>query len=178
VASSEPAAASESIEGLVPLGKAHDTSEFRCGNVGLDQWLQRHALQAQGGGESVTYVVCRGTRIVGYYSIAPGAIAYDQAAARIRKGIAKRPIPVLLLAKLAIDQAEQGSGLGKALLKDALRRMATGAKEIGGRAIVVHAIDDKAKSFYERFDFEESPLGSRQLWLLMKDLRKTLELDE
>ena len=94
---------------------------------------------------------------------------------RISKGLAKHPIPVILLARLAVDKDEEGTGLGKALLEDALTRIAQAADIVGARAVLVHAIDDEARSFYQHFEFEPSPVHDLQLMLLMKDLRKALE---
>jgi predicted N-acetyltransferase YhbS len=94
---------------------------------------------------------------------------------RIAKGLAKHPIGVILLARLAVDLSERGAGLGKALLVDGLMRALTAADAIGARAILVHAIDEEAASFYKKFGFEPSPLDPKQLMLLMKDLRATLK---
>jgi GNAT superfamily N-acetyltransferase len=110
-------------------------------------------------------------RVVGYYALAAGSVEHEEVPARIRKGLARYPVPVILLARLAVDQQERGRGLGAALLKDALTRAARAADEIGARAILVHAKDDEARSFYEHFDFEPSPSDPLHLFLLMKDLR-------
>lgn len=99
----------------------------------------------------------------------------EESTARIAKGLAKHPIGVVLLARLAVDRSEHGAGLGKALLVDALTRALTAAEAIGARAILVHAIDEEAAAFYKKFGFEPSPLDPKQLMLLMKDLRATLK---
>jgi len=111
---------------------------------------------------------------VGYYSIPAGSVSVEEAPARISKGLARHPIPVILLARLAVHKEEKGTGLGKALLKDALARIAQAADVVGARAVLVHAIDEQARAFYEHFDFEPSPIDALRLMLLMKDLRKAL----
>jgi predicted N-acetyltransferase YhbS len=111
---------------------------------------------------------------VGYYAIATGSVLREAAPARVVKGLANHPVPVLLLTRLAVDRSEQGKGLGRALLKDALRRMARAAEIVGARAVLVHAIDSAAARFYQRFDFEPSPVNDLHLMLLMKDLRKLM----
>lgn len=157
------------------LTAAHDVSGFDCGKPPLDVFLQRHAFAAQQAGTARTYVICRGDRcVVGYYSLAVGAVDHANAPARVGKGTGRYPIPVLLLARLAVDRAEQGAGLGKALLKDALLRSVEAAEIAGIRALLVHAQDDEARSWYERFDFEPSPTDPYHLFLLMKDLRAAL----
>ncbi|MGA7793641.1 MAG: GNAT family N-acetyltransferase [Candidatus Acidiferrales bacterium] len=121
-----------------------------------------------------TYVLHRANRVVGYYSLSAGSVRKEESPARIAKGLAKHPIGVILLARLAVDRNERGAGLGKALLVDALTRALTATDAIGARAILVHAIDEEAASFYKKFGFEPSPLDPKQLMLLMKDLRATL----
>jgi predicted N-acetyltransferase YhbS len=117
----------------------------------------------------------RAGRVVGYYSLSAGSVRKEESPARIAKGLAKHPIGVILLARLAVDRSEHGAGLGKTLLLDALTRGLTAAEAIGARAILVHAIDDEAANFYKKFGFEPSPLDPKQLLLLMKDLRATLK---
>jgi GNAT superfamily N-acetyltransferase len=112
---------------------------------------------------------------VGYYSLAPGSVAKADASERARKS-SPDPIPILLLARLALDKSEQGKGLGPALLKDALRRAFAGAEIIGGRAILVHAIDEEAARFYRKYGFEPCQVSEFHLMLLMKDLRASLGL--
>jgi len=135
---------------------------------------KRFALANQRNESARTYAVHRNGAVVGYYSISAGSVSIEDSPARIAKGLARHPIPVILLARLAIDKGEQGTGLGKALLKDALTRIAR-ADIVGARAVLVHAIDEPARKFYEHFDFEPSPVHELQLMLLMKDLRKALE---
>jgi len=118
--------------------------------------------------------VHRSQRIVGYYSIAAGSVLREAVPTRIAKGLANHPVPVLLLTRLAVDRSEKGKGLGGALLKDALMRMAQAADIVGARAVLVHAIDTEAGAFYRHFNFEPSPVSDLQLMLLMKDLRSLL----
>lgn len=158
------------------ISESHDVSRFDCGgHESLNDWLKRFALTNQRNESARTYVVHRNGSVVGYYSISAGSISAEEAPARISKGLARHPIPVILLARLAVDKDEKGTGLGKALLKDGLIRIAQAADIVGARAVLVHAIDEPAKKFYQHFDFEPSPIHELQLMLLMKDLRKALE---
>jgi GNAT superfamily N-acetyltransferase len=155
-----------------PLERAHQCDPFDSGSGPLDNYLKRFAWTNHQAGAARTYVACRGKRVVGYYTLAYGSVEPQAAAARVRKGLARHPIPVMLLARLAVDRSEQGRGLGKGLLKDALLRTLQAA-EIGGlRAMVVHAKDSAAKMFYEKFGFEPSPLDEFHLMVLVKDIRR------
>jgi GNAT superfamily N-acetyltransferase len=168
-------AENQSFSAVQKLDASHEVDAFDCGKEPLDRFLQRHALVNQKAGSAQTYVVCRGEqRVAGYYSLAVGAVEHADAPGRVGKGLARHPIPVMLLARLAIDRAEQGKGLGKALLKDALLRTAQAAEIAGIRALLVHAKDDEARAWYEQFDFEPSPTDPYHLFLLMKDLRALL----
>jgi GNAT superfamily N-acetyltransferase len=156
------------------LRSEHEISSFDCErHPSLNLWLKRFALMNQASGDTRTYVVVGEKKVVGYYSLAPGSISRKEATTRAAKA-APDPIPVVLLARLAVDKAEQGQGLGKALLKDALSRAYAGAEIIGGRAILVHAIDQQAADFYARFGFEACPGMELHRMLLMKDVRKSL----
>jgi GNAT superfamily N-acetyltransferase len=158
-----------------PLSKVHDVSRFDCGrHASLNLWLQKYALQNQANDSARTYVVHRANVVVGYYTISAGSVARERAAARSAHGLANHPVPVSLLARLAVDQNEQGNGLGSALLKDALIRIERAADVLGIRAVLVHAIDEQAREFYERFEFEPCPGDALHLMLLMKDLRRLL----
>jgi GNAT superfamily N-acetyltransferase len=140
-----------------------------------NDWLKRFALSNQKNESARTYIVRRNGSVAGYYSISAGSVRVEEAPARISKGLTRHLIPVILLARLAVDKDEKGTGLGKALLKDALLRIAQAADIVGARAVLVHAIDEQAKKFYLHFGFEPSPIHELQLMLLMKDLRKSLE---
>jgi GNAT superfamily N-acetyltransferase len=165
----------EPLSGPLVLTAAHELAAFDCGTVELNDFLRKHALAGVGSGSARTYVALRGSRVVGYYSLAYGAVTPDEAPERIRKGMPRHPLPVMLLARLAVDRSEQGKGLGKGLLKDAFLRTAKAAEIAGLRALLVHAKDDEAKAFYLKYDFEVSPAHDRHLLLLMKDLRRQLE---
>jgi GNAT superfamily N-acetyltransferase len=160
------------------LTERHDVEGFDCGYSALNTWLIRYALTNQRAGAARTFVVCEGDRVIGYYSLAAGGVDPADAPPRIRKGLARHPIPVMLLARLAVDGRHQGKGIGGALLRDATLRILNVADQIGVRAILVHAKDEKARAFYERFDFEPSPTDPLHLMLLIKDARRTVEADQ
>jgi len=159
------------------LDATHELDGFDCGQEPLNRFLIRFALANQKADSAQTYCVCRSgeRRVIGYYSLTVGAVDRGEAPSRTVKGLARHPVPVMLLARLAVDASEQGRGLGKALLKDALLRTAQAADIVGIRAFLVHAKDEAARGFYERFDFEPSPVDPFQLFLLMKDVRAALE---
>jgi GNAT superfamily N-acetyltransferase len=161
------------LSDVEPLSRVHDVSRFDCGrHASLNLWLQKYALQNQANDSARTYVVHRAHVAVGYYTISAGSVARERATARAAHGLANHPVPVSLLARLAVDKNEQGNGLGSALLKDALVRIEGAGDVLGIRAVLVHAIDDQARVFYERFDFERCPGDPLHLMLLMKDLRR------
>jgi GNAT superfamily N-acetyltransferase len=164
-----------SANNIEKLSRVHDLSAFHCGKPSLDDWLRRFALTNQNGDSPRTYVLLRNAKVLGYYTLAAGAVRLDDAPARIAKGLARHPISVLLLARLAIDASQHGQGLGRELLVDALTRAAAAADIIGARAVLAHALDEQAGLFYRRFGFEALPLDARQLLLLMKDLRAGLQ---
>ncbi len=175
MASEPPSPSFPSLSSIEKLSKEHLLAQFDCGKPVLDDWLKRFALINQQSDAARTYVMHRAGRVVGYYSLSAGAVRKEESPMRISKGLARHPIGVILLARLAVDRSEQGMGLGKMLLIDALTRSLAAAETIGARAILVHAIDDEAAAFYRKFGFESSPLDPRQLMLLMKDLRATLK---
>jgi len=157
------------------LFREHDLSGFDCANVALNEWLVKFAWPNQQADSAKTYVAVAGNRVVGYYALATGSVHKHESPQRIAKGLANHPIGVVLLARLAVDHTQQGKGLGKALLFDALSRVAEAADIVGVRAVLVHAIDDTARRFYLHFGFEESPVDPYQLLLLLKDLRKAIQ---
>jgi GNAT superfamily N-acetyltransferase len=157
-----------------PLTAAHRTGEFDCGKTELNEYLERYALTNQTSGGARTYVVHRDQRVVGYYSLAAGSVEPERTPKRVRVGMGQYEIPVVLLARLAVGVEEQGKGLGRAMLRDALLRIVAAADQIGVRAVLVHAMDDEAKTFYQRFNFEASPTDPLHLMLLMKDFRASL----
>lgn len=156
------------------LSREHGLSEFDCGNPTLNLWLKKFAWTNQQADSAKTYVALDGNRTVGYYALTTGSVHKHESSQRITKGLANHPIGIVLLARLAVDQTQQGRGLGKALLFDALSRIEEAADIVGVRAVMVHAIDDAARRFYQHFEFEESPVDPYQLLLLLKDLRKAI----
>jgi len=170
--SAQPPAPLSAVEKLT---KSHDASLFDCGDAELNDWLKRYAFVNLLSDSAQTYVVLRRIRIVGYYSLSAGAVRPEESPARVAKGLAKHPIGVILLARLAVDKQEQGKGLGEALLKDAFLRIASAADMVGARAVLVHAVDGQARRFYEHFGFESSPADPLALMFLMKDLRALLK---
>ena len=163
------------LSDVEPLSKIHDVAQFDCGrHASLNLWLQKYALQNQANDSARTYVVHRAQSVAGYYTILAGSVSRERATPRSAQGLANHPVPISLLARLAVDKNEQGSGLGSALLKDALLRIERAADVLGIRAVLVHAIDEQARAFYERFEFEPCPRDPLHLMLLMKDLRRIL----
>ena len=155
-----------------PLSSKSPLAGFDCGKPSLNEWLQKHALQAQGSGSARTFVVQGDTSVLGYYSLVVGQVEPMNATERIRKGMGQYPIPAMLLARLAVSATSQGQGIGMGLLQDAIRRTLNVAEQAGIRALLTHPIDDDAARFYQRFGFEASPLGQGQLLLLLKDAKR------
>ena len=168
----EPEPPSPPLSRVEPLARNHDLSFFDCGvHASLNNWLKRFAWTNQQNETARTYVVHRAGRVVAYYSVATGSTSREDAPVRVAKGLAHHPVPVIVLTRLAVDRTEQGIGLGRAMLKDALARIAGAADIVGVRAVLVHAIDAQAAAFYRRFDFVPCPENDLHLMLLMKDLR-------
>lgn len=149
------------------LTEAHDLDLFQCGNDTLDEWLRRRARANQVSGASRTYVVADDARVVGYYCLASGALAQADAPGAVRRNMPD-PIPMAVLGRLAIDRGRQGMGLGVAMLQDAVLRTSQAASILGIRGILVHAISDEAKAFYERYGFKASPNNPMTLVLSLK----------
>ena len=155
-----------------PLGPQHRLEGFDCGKPALTDWLVRHARQAQGSGSAKTFVVADDDRVAGYFSLTVGQIDTLDASARVRKGMGQYPLPVVILARMAVPTSDQGRGIGFGLLQDAIRRTMLIAEQAGIRAMLTHPIDEVAARFYSRFGFIASPLRERQLLLLLKDARR------
>ena len=155
-----------------PLGTSHRLEEFDCGKPALTDWLLHHARQAQGSGSARTFVACDQDRVAAYYSLTVGQIDTLEAPERIRRGMGQYPIPLVILARLAVDLDYQKRGLGFSLLQDAITRTVAIADQAGIRALLTHPIDAEADAFYQRFGFEPTPLQERQLILLLKDARR------
>ena len=164
----------EALFGPEPLEPRHDVSSFDCGAPALNDYLIDRALTDARAGKSQTQVACRGDSVVAYYSLAAGSVEASAATERAAAGQGRQPIPVIVLARLAVDLTEQGQGLGEQMLVQALARSADVASLIGVRAVLVHAKDATARGFYERYGFEPSPTHPLHLLLLMKDIRTSL----
>lgn len=156
------------------LRRDHAIGAFDCGREALNRFLIRYAFQNQQAEASQTYVALAEEEIAGYYTLVVGQVEYAEAHERLTKGLAHHPVPIMLLARLAVAASWQGKGLGSGLLKDAMLRTLQAADIAGIRAFVVHAKDDAAKSFYERFDFVPSPSDPYHLFRLLKDIRAAL----
>ncbi len=154
------------------LNSGHCVGSFDCGKTALNDWLIRHAHQAQASGSARTFIVSDGDNVAGYYSLTVGQVDTLGVPERIRKGMGQHPIPVVLLARLAVCTRYQGRGIGRGLLQDAVRRTLVIAKQAGIRALLAHPIDEDASRFYFRFGFIASPLREQQLLLLLKDARR------
>lgn len=156
-----------------PLGAHHDTAAFACGVESLDHWLKQRALKNQVTGASRTFVVCDGERVVAYYALASSAVAIEEATGNLRRNMPD-PIPVVILGRLAVDHSLQGSGMGRALVRDACLRVIAAADAIGIRGVIVHALSASARAFYERVGFDPSPLDPLTLMATLSDLRAGL----
>jgi len=158
-----------------PLAAHHEVAAFACGVGSLDQSLKRRALQNQASGASRTFVACDGSRVLAYYALASSAVAAEAAPGRLRRNMPD-PIPVVVLGRLAVDQSLHRKGMGRALVKDAGRRIIQAADAIGIRGVLVHALSPDAKAFYERIGFEPSPLDPMMLLVTLADLKASLPL--
>lgn len=154
-----------------PLLASHRFDEFACGEVVLDDWLKRRALANQASGASRTFVVTdQQGQVYGYYALAAGAVSQQLATGAVRRNMPE-PIPVMVLARLAVDKRAQGIQLGGAMLRDALGRALVIAENLGVRALLVHALHDRAKAFYEHYGFQASPLDPLVLMLRLSSAR-------
>ena len=158
-----------------PLNARHQIDTFDCGKLALNTWLARHARQAQASGSAKTFVVAEEVWVAGYYSLTVGQVDTLDAPERVRQGIGQYPIPVVILARLAVSLHDQCRGIGLALLRDAIRRTLTIAEQAGIRALLTHPIDDEAARFYQRFGFVPSPLREEQWLLLLKDAHRIVK---
>ncbi|WP_434616562.1 GNAT family N-acetyltransferase [Arthrobacter sp. A5] len=153
------------------LLRTDNPDAFASGPEELDEWLRKYAFQDQRANSAVTYVSCDGNSVVGYYAIAVGAVAKQGAPPAITKG-GPSEIPCILLARLAVDKRYQGTGLGTGLLQDALKRSVLVSESVGAMAVLIHARDAAARSFYDRHvDAHPSPLDDLQLMIPMQALR-------
>lgn len=156
------------------LDRRHAVDGFDCGHEALDQFLVHDAFPSQQANASQTYLALSGEEVVGYYTLVVGQVEYEGAPQRLKKGLARHPVPIMLLARLAVSRNRQGQGIGSGMLKDALLRTLAAADIAGIRAFAVHAKDDESKAFYERFDFLPSPTDPYHRFRLIKDIRGSL----
>jgi GNAT superfamily N-acetyltransferase len=170
MSSPEPPSAPEPIAGY------HQTAAFDCGEEALNAYLRRFAVGNHQAGFARTFVTCDpGKTVLGYYTLTAGQLLHEKADERLAKGAARHPIPVAVLARLAVDKTVQGRRLGQSLLLDAIRRVLNAADALGVRALLVHAKDERAADFYRRkAGFEPLPGDPLALYLLLKDARKVL----
>jgi GNAT superfamily N-acetyltransferase len=154
------------------LTKEHALVNFDCGQDALNRFLIRHALQSQQANAAQTYLGIADETVIGFYSLAVGHVLFEDAPERLTKGIARHPVPIMLLARLGVRVDWAGRGIGKGLLRDATQRTMQAADIAGIRALAAHAKDESARQFYEHFDFIPSPTDPMHLYLLMKDLRR------
>lgn len=155
------------------LAQLHDLDPFDCGIAVLDEWLKRRARRNEAEGASRTFVISDGPRVVGYYSLSAASIIHQDAIGKVRRNMPD-PVPALLLGRLAVDRNWHGRGLGGDLLSDAVLRAVGAAELIGIRAILVHAISDAAKVFYERHGFRPSPFDTKTLMITLDEARRML----
>jgi len=156
-----------------PLADLHDLTPFDSGNASLDAWLKRRARANQISGATRTFVACDDDVIVGYYALAAGGVRLAAATGRFRRNMPD-PIPVALLARLAVDHRWQSKGIGRSQFRDAALRLASAAETLGIRGVLVHAISDEAKAFYLALGFDPSPLEPMMLMATMADIQDVL----
>jgi GNAT superfamily N-acetyltransferase len=161
-----------SLSSPEPLASGHKLENFDCGKPSLNEWLLHHARQAQASGSAKTFVAVDDDRVAGYFSLTVGQVDILDAPERVRKGMGQYPLPVVILARLAVCKQDHGRGIGFGLLQDAIRRTFLIAEQAGIRAMLTHPVDEEATRFYTRFGFSASPLRERQLLLLLKDARR------
>lgn len=156
-----------------PLNPDHDIAGFDCGVASLNTWLERRAAANQVSGASRTFVLCDGSKVVGYYALASSAVAPAATPGRFRRNMPD-PVPVVVLGRLAIATSHHGQGLGRALFQDAAQRVMHAADAIGIRGLVVHALSEEAKAFYLRLGLDESPLDPMTLMVTVADLHAAM----
>jgi len=159
------------VEKLCP---EHRIEGFGCGREELNRYLLRYAWQNPQAGAAQAYVGMVGETIVGHHTLAVGHVTREEAPERLAKGLARHPVPIMLLARLAVDRRWQGQGIGKALLRNAMQRTLQAADIAGIRALAVHAKDEDARGFYQKFDFIPSPTDPMHLFVLLQDVRRII----
>jgi GNAT superfamily N-acetyltransferase len=156
-----------------PIGPGHGLDHFDCGVGALDDWLKRRARRNEIDGASRTFVTCLGRRVLGYYSLAAGSVLRDLATGKVRRNMPD-PVPVLLIGRLAVDKSAQGRHIGTDLLRDAVLRIVGAAETVRARAILVHALSERAKSFYEHHGFDVSPVEPMMLMVTIENALATM----
>lgn len=164
----------EPLKAPEPIRDEHRSEAFDCGQDALNSFLQRFALANHRQGAGRTYVACRGLQVVAYYSLGTAFVERELVPNRVAHGLARHPVPLLLLARLAVDRHNQGFGLGRALLKDAMRRYLQVQEIAGCRALFTQAKDEAAASFYRNIGFVEAPMSPSHFYLLTKDIIRNL----
>lgn len=160
-----------------PLGSPHQAARFECGREQLDRWLRAYAGQGQRRDTARTFVVCRRGKadVVGCYTLVASRVEQDEATGEVRRGTSKHfPIPICLIARLAVHRSEQGTGLGRSLLLDALQRTERASRSVAMRAVLVHATDEKGAAFYAHFGFKPSTAAPQTLMVPMEAVRRVL----
>jgi GNAT superfamily N-acetyltransferase len=157
------------------LARIHEVENFDCGQAELNKFLYINAFNNQLAGSSQTYLALSDSKVIGFYSLVVGQVLYSDAPERLKKGLPRHPIPIMLLARMAVDKNWQGQGIGAGLLKDAMLRTLQASDIAGIRAFIVHAKNQNAKAFYEHFNFQPSPTDPYHLFLLLKDIKASLE---
>lgn len=160
------------ISAPVPITVGHDCTNFSCGMPSLDDWLKRRALANQQEDASRTYVVRDTGRVIAYFALASSSVEVSDTTGRFRRNM-PNPIPVIVLARLAVDLGWKGKGFGRALFRDAANRVLAAADIIGARGLIVHAISDEAHAFYQAVGMAQSPLSPMTLMITSKELRAT-----
>ncbi len=161
------------INAPCPISHIHHVTSFDCGDPTLNDWQQRRAKKNENSGASRTFVVCKDNTVIGYYSLAVGAIAREETSGKIRRNMPE-PIPVMILGRLAVDANWQGKQIGIGMLKDAIQRTIIVAEQAGIRALLVHALSDKARSFYQHWGFHESPTNDMTLMITLNDAKNAI----
>lgn len=155
---------------LGALNYEHDVTSFDCGNASLNTWLRENSTQAQLSGTARTFIYSEGNEVLGYFSLVAGSVSRNAVSARVKRGTGPHDIPVIVLARLAVDLSAQGRSLGNFLLQDAILRVLNVSERVGVRAIVVDPIDDRAATFYEKFGFVRMKPTATRLYMLLDDL--------
>ena len=161
------------ISAPCPISTAHDVTSFDCGDATLNDWLQRRAIKNESKGASRTFVACEDNTVIGYYALAVGAINREDTSGKVRRNMPD-PVPVMVLGRLAVDASWQGKRIGIGMLKDAIQRTIIVAEQAGIRALLVHALSDKARSFYQHCGFQVSPTNDMSLMITLDEARNAV----